>query len=82
MIEKLASMQTQIRNQEKTIKTQDQKIRERDEEILNLKKELQNQERTKAKNQSYLELKVQKEVDQINENKKRQRKGKHDNQTK
>ncbi|BAQ89253.1 hypothetical protein [uncultured Mediterranean phage uvMED] len=82
MIEKLASMQTQIRNQEKTIKTQDQKIRERDEEILNLKKQLQSQERTKAKNQSYIESKVQKEVDQINENKKRQMKGKHDNQTK
>ena len=55
----------------------------RDDEILELKKKidlLELKENMVAKNKSYLEAKVQKDVDQIKENQKLQMKGKNDNQ--
>ncbi len=85
MLEKIAKMQTELRNFQQHKKKQDQVINERDIKIQELESELKSfkdKENIKAKNQSYLELKVQKEVDQINENKKRQMKGKDDKNNK
>tara|TARA_R110001592_G_scaffold41581_1_gene135588 strand:- start:935 stop:1192 length:258 start_codon:yes stop_codon:yes gene_type:complete len=85
MLEKIAKMQTELRNFQQHKKKQDQVINERDKKIQELESELKSfkdKENLKAKNQSYLELKVQKEVDQINENKKRQMKGKDDKNNK
>ena len=85
MLEKIAKMQTELRNFQQHKKKQDQVINERDKKIQELESELKSfkdKENLKAKNQSYLELKVQKEVDQINENKKRQKKGKDDKNNK
>ena len=85
MLEKIAKMQTELRNFQQHKKKQDQVINERDKKIQELESELKSfkdKENIKAKNQSYLELKVQKEVDQINENKKRQMKGKDDKNNK
>ena len=85
MLEKIAKMQTELRNFQQHKKKQDQVINERDKKIQELESELKSikdKQNLKAKNQSYLELKVQKEVDQINENKKRQMKGKDDKNNK
>ena len=85
VLEKIAKMQTELRNFQQHKKKQDQVINERDKKIQELESELKSikdKQNLKAKNQSYLELKVQKEVDQINENKKRQMKGKDDKNNK
>jgi len=75
----LAKLQTQVRNLEEDNKRYSKKLIERDEEISNLKKIISDHElkdKMIAKNKSYLELKAQKDIEQIEENKKLQAKGK------
>ena len=71
MLEQLAKLQTQNRNLTKQVKKQDSLIRERDQEITDLRKkvgDLEQLERNKAKNQSYIHAKALKEIEQKNEN--------------
>ena len=71
MLEQLAKLQTQNRNLTKQVKKQDSLIRERDQEITDLRKKVENleqSERNKAKNQSYIHAKALKEIEQKNEN--------------
>ena len=78
----LAKMQTKIRAYEHNEKKHIEQLHLRDEEILQLKKKidlLELKENMIAKNKSYLELKAQKDVDQIKENQKL-KEGKNDNQ--
>ena len=80
----LAKLQTQNRNLEEDNKRYSKKLLERDEEIANLKKIINEHElkdKMIAKNKSYLELKAQKDIEQIEENKKLKAKG-NDNETK
>jgi len=75
----LAKLQTQVRNLEEDNKRYSKKLIERDEQIANLKKIISDHElkdKMIAKNKSYLELKAQKDIEQIEENKKLQAKGK------
>lgn len=69
----LAKLQTKVRNLEEDNKRYTKKLLERDGEITELKKQL-NQFKLKdemiAKNKSYIELKVQKDIDQVKENQK------------
>ncbi len=77
----LAKLQTQNRNLEDDNKRYSKKLLERDEEIASLKKVLSDYElkdKMIAKNKSYLELKAQKDIEQIEENRKLQAKGKTD----
>ena len=85
----LAKMQSKIRAYEQNEKKNIEQLHLRDEEISQLKKKLDLlelyysmmlKEKMIAKNKSYLEAKVQKDVDQIKENQKLQMKGKNDNQ--
>ena len=79
----LAKMQTKIRAYEHNEKKNIEQLHLRDEEISELKKKidlLELKENMIAKNKSYLEAKVQKDVDQVKENQKLQMKGKNDNQ--
>jgi hypothetical protein len=79
----LAKMQTKIRAYEQNEKKNIEQLHLRDEEISELKKKidlLELKENMVAKNKSYLEAKVQKDVDQVKENQKLQMKGKNDNQ--
>ena len=79
----LAKMQTKIRAYEQNEKKNIEQLHLRDDEISQLKKKidlLELKENMVAKNKSYLEAKVQKDVDQIKENQKLQMKGKNDNQ--
>ena len=79
----LAKMQTKIRAYEHNEKKNIEQLHLRDEEISELKKKidlLELKENMVAKNKSYLEAKVQKDVDQVKENQKLQMKGKNDNQ--
>jgi len=79
----LAKMQSKIRAYEQNEKKNIEQLHLRDEEISELKKKidlLELKENMVAKNKSYLEAKVQKDVDQIKENQKLQMKGKNDNQ--
>jgi len=79
----LAKMQTKIRAYEHNEKKHIEQLHLRDEEISELKKKidlLELKENMVAKNKSYLEAKVQKDVDQVKENQKLQMKGKNDNQ--
>ena len=78
----LAKMQTKIRTYENNEKKHIEQLHLRDEEISQLKKKidlLELKENMIAKNKSYLELKAQKDVDQIKENQKL-KEGKNDNQ--
>ena len=71
MLEQLAKLQTQNRNLTKQVKKQDSLIRERDQEITDLRKkvgDLEQVERNKAKNQSYIHAKALKDIEQKNEN--------------
>ena len=71
MLEQLAKLQTQNRNLTKQVKKQDSLIRERDQEITNLRKkveDLEQSEKNKARNQSYIHAKALKDIEQKNEN--------------
>ena len=71
MLEQLAKLQTQNRNLTKQVKKQDTLIRERDQEITDLRKKVENLEqleKNKAKNQSYIHAKALKDIEQKNEN--------------
>jgi len=79
----LAKMQSKIRAYEQNEKKNIEQLHLRDDEISELKKKidlLELKENMIAKNKSYLEAKVQKDVDQVKENQKLQMKGKNDNQ--
>ena len=79
----LAKMQTKIRAYENNEKKHIEQLHARDDEISKLKKELdllKLKDQMIAKNQSYLEAKAQKDIDQIKENQKIQKKG--NNETK
>ena len=79
----LAKMQSKIRAYEQNEKKNIEQLHLRDDEILELKKKidlLELKENMVAKNKSYLEAKIQKDVDQVKENQKLQMKGKNDNQ--
>ncbi len=78
----LAKMQTKIRAYEHNEKKNIEQLHLRDDEILELKKKidlLELKENMIAKNKSYIEAKVQKDVDQVKENQKL-KEGKNDNQ--
>ena len=71
MLEQLAKLQTQNRNLTKQVKKQDSLIRERDQEITDLRKkveDLEQSEKNKARNQSYIHAKALKDIEQKNEN--------------
>ena len=77
----LAKMQTKIRTYENNEKKHIEQLHARDDEISKLNKELdllKLKDQMVAKNQSYLEAKAQKDVDQIKENQKIQMKGKNE----
>lgn len=79
----LAKMQTKIRAYENNEKKHIEQLHLRDNEISKLNKELdllKLKDQMIAKNQSYLEAKAQKDIDQIKENQKIQKKG--NNETK
>ena len=79
----LAKMQTKIRAYENNEKKHIEQLHLRDDEISRLNKELdllKLKDQMIAKNQSYLESKAQKDIDQIKENQKIQKKG--NNETK
>ena len=78
----LAKMQTKIRAYENNEKKHIEQLHLRDNEISELKKKidlLELKENMVAKNKSYLELKAQKDVDQVKENQKL-KEGNNDNQ--
>ena len=78
----LAKMQTKIRAYEHNEKKNIEQLHLRDDEILELKKKidlLELKENMVAKNKSYIEAKVQKDVDQVKENQKL-KEGNNDNQ--
>ena len=78
----LAKMQSKIRAYEQNEKKHIEQLHLRDDEITKLKKKLdllELKEKMVAKNKSYLELKAQKDIEQIEENKKL--KGKNANKT-
>ena len=78
----LAKMQSKIRAYEQNEKKHIEQLHLRDDEITKLKKKLdllEHKEKMVAKNKSYLELKAQKDIEQIEENKKL--KGKNANKT-
>jgi chromosome segregation ATPase len=80
----LAKLQTKVRNLEEDNKRYSKKLIERDDEITALKKKIADHELKEnmiAKNKSYLELKVQKDIDQIKENKKIIKEGNKDEVT-
>ena len=80
----LAKLQTKVRNLEDDNKRYSKKLLERDEEIDKLKKVISDhelKEKMIAKNKSYLELKAQKNIEQIEENKKLQAKGNNETKT-
>jgi len=69
----LAKMQSKIRAYEQNEKKHIEQLHLRDDEITELKKKLdllELKEKMIAKNKSYLELKAQKDIEQIEENKK------------
>lgn len=80
----LAKLQTKVRNLEDDNKRYSKKLLERDEQIDKLKKVISDhelKEKMIAKNKSYLELKAQKDIEQIEENKKLQAKGNNETKT-
>lgn len=79
----LAKMQSKIRAYEQNEKKHIEQLHLRDDEITELKKKLdllELKEKMVAKNKSYLELKAQKDIEQIEENKKL-KKGKNADKT-
>lgn len=67
----LAKLQTQVRKLEDENKKFAKKLIARDDEIYELNKVIDNYklgEKMIAKNKSYLELKAQKDIDQVNQN--------------
>ncbi len=69
----LAILQTENRKHKEQVKIYVKKLLDRDSEIKDLKEQLNNlelKEKMVAKNKSYLELKAQKDIEQIEENKK------------
>ena len=67
----LAKLQTRVRNLEEDNKRYTKKLIKRDEQIESLKKEIREHELKDemiAKNKSYLELKAQKDIDQVKQN--------------
>ena len=78
----LAKMQSKIRAYEQNEKKNIEQLHLRDNEISELRKKLdllELKDKMIAKNKSYLELKVQKDIDQIKENQKI-KEGNNDNQ--
>ena len=83
VIMELAKMQSKIRAYEQNEKKHIEQLHLRDDEITELKKKLdllELKEKMVAKNKSYLELKAQKDIEQIEENKKL-KKGKNADKT-
>ena len=84
LLSKFAQLQTVNRNQKHEIKRYTQMLMERDEEITKLKKQLddyQLAEKMVAKNKSYLELKAQKDIDQVKENQKLKQRKENETET-
>ena len=83
ILSKFAQLQTENRNQKQELKRYSQMLLARDEEITKLKKQIDDYqlgEKMVAKNQSYLEAKAQKDIDQVKQNQKLQQR--KDNETK
>ena len=73
IMQDLAILQTENRKHKEQVKIYVKKLLDRDSEIKDLKEQLNNlelKEKMVAKNKSYLELKAQKDIEQIEENKK------------
>ncbi len=73
IMQDLAILQTENRKYKEQVKIYVKKLLDRDSEIKDLKEQLNNlelKEKMVAKNKSYLELKAQKDIEQIEENKK------------
>ena len=80
ILSKFAQLQTENRNQKQELKRYSQMLLARDEEITKLKKQIDDYqlgEKMVAKNQSYLEAKVQKDIDQVKQNQKLQQNDAH-----
>tara|TARA_Y100001938_G_scaffold76613_1_gene106038 strand:+ start:569 stop:850 length:282 start_codon:yes stop_codon:yes gene_type:complete len=76
ILSQFAKLQTENRNQKQELKKYSQMLIARDDEIRDLKKQIDNYqlgEKMIAKNQSYLEAKAQKDIDQIKQNEKLQK---------
>ena len=76
MLEKLAKMQTELRNYQQQQKKQDSLITERDAEITNLRTKLskyEDKENQKNKNQSYIHNKALKDIEQKKQNEERKK---------
>ena len=76
ILSQFAKLQTENRNQKQELKKYSQMLIARDDEIRDLKKQIDNYqlgEKMIAKNQSYLEAKVQKDIDQVKQNEKLQK---------
>jgi len=82
IMQELAILQTENRKYKEQVKIYVKKLLDRDSDIKDLKEQLNNlelKEKMVSKNKSYLELKAQKDIEQIEENKKL--KGKNANKT-
>ena len=76
ILSQFAKLQTENRNQKQELKKYSQMLIARDDEIRDLKKQIDNYqlgEKMVAKNQSYLEAKAQKDIDQVKQNEKLQK---------
>ena len=76
ILSQFAKLQTENRNQKQELKKYSQMLIARDDEIRALKKQIDDYqlgEKMIAKNQSYLEAKAQKDIDQIKQNEKLQK---------
>tara|TARA_R100000664_G_scaffold9355_1_gene15695 strand:+ start:767 stop:1048 length:282 start_codon:yes stop_codon:yes gene_type:complete len=76
ILSQFAKLQTENRNQKQELKKYSQMLIARDDEIRDLKKQIDNYqlgEKMIAKNQSYLEAKAQKDIDQVKQNEKLQK---------
>ena len=76
ILSQFAELQTENRNQKQELKKYSQMLIARDDEIRDLKKQIDNYqlgEKMIAKNQSYLEAKAQKDIDQVKQNEKLQK---------
>ena len=84
ILSKFAKLQTENRNQKQELKRYSQLLVKRDDEIRDLKKKLddyQLAEKMVAKNKSYLELKAQKDIDQVKENQKLKQRKENETET-
>ena len=76
ILSQFAKLQTENRNQKQELKKYSQMLIARDDEIRDLKKQIDDYqlgEKMVAKNQSYLEAKAQKDIDQVKQNEKLQK---------